>query len=410
MLSRSRNKRMIIAVGVLIGIVALWLIWPTDEHAQTTVSPTSHAPKVETIQVVKDSIRPEIDLLGRVKAQDNALLTSQIQGKVLAVHVKPGQTVSQGELLAEIESSDYQTTYVREQARLDELQQAVKRIRAGLKTAQTNLQYVYEDTQLAKKDYQRLFKLRQQGFGDQKNLDIAKQSLLRSQTDYEARQLNVEELTLQVKEAEAAITQQSATLKQAELNLARTQINAPFNGVVTEKRVSRGDFVTTGTAMIRLINPYDLLITASLSFQEANKIGPEAVRSAYVELPEYQNADISLVGVTGLQDAAAEIHFSLNQKNLYFNNGQGIKVRLKLPEVSNSYWIPESALFSRRYVYSLNVDKKLVAHQVELLGQATQKGENGYLIKTSADLSSYRILNTPLPRVVEGMLVEPVNT
>lgn len=409
MIFANHKKHTIWALCGIFTIALVWFLLPTG--APQTGSPLlASGPKVKTIQLVKDSYRPEIDLLGRVKAKDNAVLKSQVQGEIVDFYVKPGEIVKKDTLLASINAEDYQTTLDREEARFHEIAKGIERIHAQLKSAKINLKYSFNDRELAESDYQRFFKLRKKGFGDQKTLDISKQTLLRSKTDWETRQFEVDSLTLQIKESEAQLVQQETQVRQAAINLSRTQIKAPYDGIVTEKNVSQGDFVTVGTPILRLMNPYELLITATLSYEEASKIGKEAVSLSLVELPKHNDLDISLIGVTGLENAAAEVHFSLSQKYLNLNNGEGITVRLRLPEVENSYWIPESALFARNYIYAVEDDNKLKAYLIVLIGHATKNQQKGYLIQMTDDLNGHSILATPLPRVADGMLVEPSDT
>jgi len=58
----------------------------------------------------------------------------------------------------------------------------------------------------------------------------------------------------QVLEAEAKLLAAEADLKEARLNVARTEINAPFLGRVSEKSVGIGQYVTAGTALGRVFS------------------------------------------------------------------------------------------------------------------------------------------------------------
>ncbi len=56
-----------------------------------------------------------------------------------------------------------------------------------------------------------------------------------------------------ITEAEARVEAAKARLRQAEVNLQNTEIKAPFNAVVDDKRADFGQYVATGTAVMKLL-------------------------------------------------------------------------------------------------------------------------------------------------------------
>lgn len=57
-----------------------------------------------------------------------------------------------------------------------------------------------------------------------------------------------------IAEAEARVAAAKARLRQAQVDLANTEIHAPFDAVVDVKRVDLGQFVQTGTAVMKLLS------------------------------------------------------------------------------------------------------------------------------------------------------------
>lgn len=57
-----------------------------------------------------------------------------------------------------------------------------------------------------------------------------------------------------ITEAEARVEAAEARLRQAEIDLANTEIRAPFDAVVDVKRVGLGQYVQTGTAVMKLLS------------------------------------------------------------------------------------------------------------------------------------------------------------
>jgi RND family efflux transporter MFP subunit len=103
-----------------------------------------------------------------------------------------------------------------------------------------------------------------------------------SRSEYEPRRTQMEAARQQVEAAKNAAAQQYQSLQAAgaRLALARkalsdTVVRAPFAGLVAERRVSMGDYVTKGTkvAVVVRINPLRVLLTVPERFVSAVTTG-----------------------------------------------------------------------------------------------------------------------------------------
>ncbi|HNZ65715.1 MAG TPA: biotin/lipoyl-binding protein, partial [Smithella sp.] len=88
---------------------------------------------VRITQAVKKQVRPYIETTGTLKADEEVVISSEVDGIVKTVKVEEGSAVGRGTLLAEINDIDYA---------LDE-----KRADAALKQAQANLANVKAEFQ-----------------------------------------------------------------------------------------------------------------------------------------------------------------------------------------------------------------------------------------------------------------------
>jgi membrane fusion protein (multidrug efflux system) len=164
----------------------------------------------------KKQIRPYIETTGTLKADEEVMVSSEVDGIVKNIKVKEGYAVGRGTLLAEINQVDYA---------LDE-----KRADAALKQAQANLAN-------AKAEFQR------------KEALFKEELITRQQFD---------DISTRVALADADLSRAKASLDASRERLSRTKIYSPLNGMVKEKKVSAGDFVRTGSPLFQLIK-VDLL-------------------------------------------------------------------------------------------------------------------------------------------------------
>jgi membrane fusion protein (multidrug efflux system) len=196
-----------------------------------------------------------------------ATIAPRISGRVAAVSVDDNETVRAGEVLATLDPRDNQTAVASAEAALsrdtaqlgqvsanvarqpsiiEEQQSAVASARARLAFAQANARR-YGNLAVTGagtlQEHQQADAALQQ---DQASLDSSEASL-----DAACQQLDV--LKAQRSAAEASIRLDQAQLDQARLNLSYTQILAPIDGVVGERSVQVGNYISPGAAMMTVV-------------------------------------------------------------------------------------------------------------------------------------------------------------
>jgi RND family efflux transporter MFP subunit len=176
----------------------------SDEEAKPPDVPTIVA---ETAKVTRRTLVDELVVRGTVAAVPNedVKVSALVPGRVNSVAVAEGDTVQQGQVVAELERQPLQ----------DQRRQAaagVEQARAQLENARLNLQR-----------NQQLF---ERGIAAGKEVEDARKDQA---------------------SAQAALEQASAALNTADRNLARAQVRAPISGQVVKRMVSGGEQVD-GTA------------------------------------------------------------------------------------------------------------------------------------------------------------------
>jgi len=167
------------------------------------------APPPPTVTVAKPIKRTVFDFdeyVGRFTAINSVEVRARVSGYLDKLHFKDGQLVKQGDLLFTIDKRPFQNT----------LDQA----RANLVQAQSNVAYT-------EADYTR------------------GQALVRDKTITDQ---TFEQRAQAFRNAKASVTANEAAVRQAELDLEFTELRAPVNGRIGDRRVSPGNLVTGGTS------------------------------------------------------------------------------------------------------------------------------------------------------------------
>lgn len=172
---------------------------------------TGLAMTIEAIPATKTSLNFSVFSQGSVMPRTETTLVAEVAGKIVTVSSNfiAGGFFRAGEVLLQIDPSDYETALLRAQANL-----AARKAQLADQKARS-----------------------EQALKDWYNL---------------GRQGEPSDLTLrkpQLAEAEAAVQAAEAELQQARRNLQRTRIKVPYDGLVRRKGVDVGQYVTPGTPL-----------------------------------------------------------------------------------------------------------------------------------------------------------------
>ncbi|MGZ2432608.1 HlyD family secretion protein [Rhizobium redzepovicii] len=209
-----------------------------------------------------------------VQSTDNAYvraelsrLSARVAGNVSAVNVGDFDHVKAGKVLVEIDASDYQAKRDQAQAALDAATAQLSNLgnqenlqRAAIRQAEAQSSVAQANAALAKTEADRQATLLTTGASTQQKADQARSSLQSTNASALAADAAVASAKAQLQYIEgqtpqltANVESAKAALKAADLSLSYTKITAPFDGVVSERQVHVGDYVTVGTNSIAIV-------------------------------------------------------------------------------------------------------------------------------------------------------------
>jgi len=155
-------------------------------------------------------------ITGTVQPDRRADLRAEVSAVVLAVHKENGQPVKRGDLLVRLDDTS---------------------IRDGLLSAQEAERAAGQAFDQAQRQFQRLKTLRESGMASAQALEDAEIRRNTTQSDLAAAK---------------------ARVVQARQQLARTEARAPFDGIVSDRKVSAGDTAQIGKELLKVIDPRSL--------------------------------------------------------------------------------------------------------------------------------------------------------
>jgi membrane fusion protein, multidrug efflux system len=201
----------------------------------------------------------------------------RVPGQVETVQVNDNQLVKTGQILVTLDPRDYQAslamaqaTLERDQALLDDASATVARQPALILE-----QAAAVDAARARLDFARINKKRYEnlaatGAGTAQQHQEADSTLAQDDASLqgtaaalEAARRQMDILRAQVLSAQATVASDKARLEQAKLNLSYTRIVAPLDGMVGEKTVQVGNYVSAGAVMLTAVPLEQMYIQAN---------------------------------------------------------------------------------------------------------------------------------------------------
>lgn len=240
-------------------------------------APTMETREVRVAAAELREVERTVAATGVLAAHEQAGLSVKASGRVAEIAVDIGSRVKKGDIVATIESRDYELRVQQAMALL-----ASARARVGLEFEGTDDRIDTKETSIVKeaaagleeqrRNRDRVRQLRKDKILAESEVEAAEAAFLVAQNRYE-------EAISEANNRRAILAQRRAELNIAQQQLADTQIRAPFDGVIQERRASPGDFLSEGAVVATLVrvDPIRLRLEAAEREAPLIKLG-QAVR------------------------------------------------------------------------------------------------------------------------------------
>ncbi|WP_186266954.1 HlyD family secretion protein [Burkholderia gladioli] len=248
---------------------------------------------------------------------DYTVVAPRVAGQITRLLVEDNQVVHQGQILAQIDDRDYRAAVASAQANvamakaaIDNASTSIVQQQSVIEQANAALAAARASYTFARADYSRYTDLASRGAGSVQNAQQAQSRINTAQADVARSQAAVQAARQQVavlqsvrNRAQAALEQASAALDTARLNLSWTHIVAPVDGMVGQRSVRLGAYVTAGTPLLAVVPLQRAYVVAN--FQETQLTSVRRGQPANIRVDTFPGAVLhgtvdSLAPATGL--------------------------------------------------------------------------------------------------------------
>jgi len=341
----ARSSSVVLRVGVTVAIllvlVAIGVLPRLSRHrdalAASREAPATH-PVVTLIHPKLGEPTSVLLLPGNIEPLYSANLYARVDGYLAGRSVDIGTKVKAGQVLAVISSPEVDQQLLQAKAALAQSQASLEQAKAALEQARANA----ELTRLTK---ERDLPLGEQHAISQQIVDSAVQS-------HNARLADVSAASANITAAEANVTANRANVSRLQQTQGFERIVAPFDGVITQRNVERGDLVSIGTPvagkpLFSIAQSGTLRIQIDVPQSEAVSI--KDGQTAAVDVKErlgraYSGTVIRNAGALNNVARTMLTEVQLENKDGSLLPGMYAQVRFTLPQQRNSLIIPTSAL------------------------------------------------------------------
>ena len=322
---------------ILVAICVSLLACSGGDAKQQAQAAAPRAVSVATSPVVKKDMPVYLTGLGSVTAFNTANIKSRVDGQIMEVNFKEGQTVKKGDMLILIDPRPYQ-------AALDQMQAQLFRDQAQLRDARLNL--------------------------DRYTTLIPSGSIAQQQVD--TQKALVDQL-------DGTVRTDQAQIETAKLNIVYCHITAPFEGRVGLRQVDPGNIIhaadTTPMLILTQLQPIAVIFTLP---EDVLPSVSKHMKNSALEVDAFNRDDQTKLATGKLLTIDNEIDQTTGTAKLkaVFDNkdnqlwpNQFVNTNLLLETRKNSTVLPTAAILrgpQGTFVYLVKPDKTVEARPVTI--------------------------------------------
>jgi membrane fusion protein, multidrug efflux system len=329
-----------------------------------TVPVLAATPRIQDVPVYLDGV-------GAVRALNNVLVRSQVDGKLISINFVEGQDVKKGDVLGEIDPVLYKAQF---------------------------------DQAVAKKAQDEALLANQR-------LDLIRYQQLAAANAGSKQQFDTQRAV--VAQQEALVNADQAAIDNAQATLSYTKIIAPLSGRTGLRQVDQGNIIhaadATGVAVITQLQP--IAVQFSLPQQQIVRVNAATAKGA-LAVDVFGNDGVTVADtgkLTGIDNQVDPTTGTLKLKaefpnaNLQLWPGQFVNVRLRVETLAQAMVVPTSAVQrgpAGTFSYVIGDDDIVTAKPIVV----TQQNETDAVIASGLSASD-RVVTTGFANLSDGAKV-----
>jgi RND family efflux transporter MFP subunit len=270
LLSRARAILLVCLATLVLFFGACKSEYPAGGQQKPPGGGGGEARQVKVALVSEIPVGSSVSVTGTLAAQDEATMSIKVPGRISAVTVDLGSVVRRGQVVAQVEQTDYKL-------RIQQAEDALKQVRARLGLAleggddrvnPENTGTVRQARAVldeATQNRKRVLTLVEQGV-------VARAEFESADATFKVAQSRYQDAVEEIRNRQGLLAQRRTELALARQALADTVVLASFDGIVQEKHASVGEFLSAGAPVVTIVRVNPLRFRGEVSERDAASV------------------------------------------------------------------------------------------------------------------------------------------
>lgn len=339
---------------VLSGVIFTSLIG-CSKSTTASQNNLSQIKQVKVENAKSESINKVSEISGTLQPFEESTVSFEVSGTINSLNVQEGSNVNKDDILATVDSRNYELQVSQAQANVDKASAAVRQTEKGareqqiqqakLKVEQAETAYnqavvdfnrnktLFEAGAITQSDYEKFQNIESSA---KKDLETAKQAyylIIDGATEEEKEQVN------------AAFDAANSTKEQAELTLSKTSLKSPINGVVISKSISKGQLISAGIPAYKIGNIDKLKVLLSVPDYEISSWKTGDNVSAKLYDASIDGTVTNIFAATNENTGSINVEVTIDNKDHKWHSGQVVTCSHN-SEDTQGLFLPKEAVIS----------------------------------------------------------------
>jgi len=358
--------------AIIIVLVVGVVVWNSNgytsgikkENTLAAVSENKIMVKTQSVKTMQKTT--SLTYKATLEPSEYGIVSSKLSGKVVGILCENGEAVSKGEPLVKMDDKDIKNSIASAKAQLAVAETQLKSSQNQLLYAQTGLHKLEINLENTQINYDRTKALFDEGGAAKVALENAESSLKTAKSDLESMKVNIESSRLTVETAKASVNSVEVNISTLNDSLSNTIIRAPMRGVIDEKSISIGQFISAGMVLAKVKNVSNL--NAVIQIEQNNLKYVKEGMKAKIKLNDIgsQTYEGTMKNINMSADAAARVFsckIQVDNENGSLHPGMFATVELINDQKHEALVVPIQALSGSEGDYSVFVVQDDKAHK-----------------------------------------------
>ncbi len=211
---------------------------------------------------------------GIVRPLQEICLSAEIKGRIVTkkIALKSGTIVKKGELLCEIDVSDYNETLSQLESEINRINEESAMKKQAVNDIEREVVELAKIYEIEKKNYERSMMLYKRKVSSKTDAETAQKNMITQMKALIALRASISRTKIEIRSLIASKNKAISTVRRAKLDIERSKIYSPFAGRLLNVYIDNGEYVNVGTKLFDIADDSRLEIPVSLNAADVAKI------------------------------------------------------------------------------------------------------------------------------------------